>query len=159
MDGRHVKCITASPQGNRQHWDYPVQEGLVEPLEGKSIPNHVMCARAVCSIDDDGFLPVQILNESQQTVTLYKGTRVAILLPLHSVYVVEDIHAIPTTGLPNTEVSEEDVDIEGELFKTQKGELMALLKKYKSLFQIGNNQPIGCTSVVKHNILTEGPPI
>ena len=36
---------------------------------------------------------------------------------------------------------------------------MALLNKYKSLFQIGNNQPIGRTSVVKHDILTEGPPI
>ena len=107
IEGRHIKCITASLQGNGQHWDYPVQEGLLEPLEGKSIPNHVMCARAVCSIDDDGFLPVQILNGSQQTVTLYKGTRVATLLPLHSVYVVEDIYAVPTTGLPNTEVSED----------------------------------------------------
>ena len=119
-----------------------------------------MCARALCSIRDDGFLPIQILNGSQQTVILHKGTKIASFYPIQNVCVVEDKTSVNTATESLNVVDFSDADMGGsELTESQRGELMSLLQKYKSLFPKSNDGSLGRTSIVKHGIITEGPPI
>ena len=95
-------------------------------MEVKSIPNHVLCARALCNIRDDGFLPIQILNGSQQTVILHKGTKIASFYPIQNVCVVEDKTSVNTATESLNVVDFSDVDMGGsELTESQRGELMS----------------------------------
>ena len=52
------EIISAAVQNDKS---LPLGTGLVEPIELASIPNHLLCTRALCVADHSGFVPVQIL--------------------------------------------------------------------------------------------------
>ena len=57
------------------------QEGLVEPLEPGSSPEHLLIARTLTSVGQDGEVVLQIINNSPSPITIYKGSRLGKYIP------------------------------------------------------------------------------
>ena len=106
IKGRHVQCISAAVQNDKL---LPLGAGLVEPIELASIPNHLLCARALCVADHSGFVPVKICNSSQQPITLHRGTKIASFHPIQNIYVVENDQ--PVQAVDNAKPSFSDADL------------------------------------------------
>ena len=96
------------------------------------------------------------MNISPGAVTIYKGTKVGNIIPLSDLLAVDneylDNPPLPTSDLPNIDL------MKSSLSADQQQKLSTLLHQYKDVFAT-DEQPLGLTSTVKHNIYTEGPPI
>jgi len=94
------------------------------------------------------------MNISPAATTIYKGTKMGNITPLSELLVVESPEQpVLSQSAPP------DIDLtDSELSPDQQQELLALLHQYSDLFAT-KDQPLGHTSIVKHTIYTEGPPI
>ena len=101
----------------------------------------------------------KFLIGSQKSITLHQGTKLVNFYPIFDIYVVDTQRHAPTsrsTPSPTSKFSRVDVG-DHELTPMEREQLLVLLEKYDSLFPV--NEPLGRTSVIKHDIITKGPPI
>lgn len=97
------------------------------------------------------------MNTSPIPVTIYQSTTLGQFTPLSELLLVESQQPASLTASPPTTLS--DVDLTGStLSPDQQQELFTLLYHYSDLFATDNGS-LGCTSVVKHTIHTDGHPI
>ena len=156
VEGRHVMYISAELQTGQDQVTHAIHEGLVEPLDSTSIPSHILCARSLSCVDSQHCLLVEVINGSPEPIKLYKGTKIAQFYSMHCVLAVD----ADMSTCPNYECQDKvpDVVIDKSLSVEQEAKLKALLQRYTFLFdQV--SQRVGRTPMVKHNIITEGPPI
>ena len=162
VEGRHMMYIPAQLRStsNKGQLTPSVSEGLVEPLESMAVPDHVLCAHSLCSVDVHNGIIIQVLNGSREPVKLYKGTKIALFHPLCNVLVVDASEPIANpSSPPDVKIDWAGVKMEtASLSKEEQSQLKTLLGKYAQLFSSAD-RPIGRTSVVKHDIITEGQPI
>jgi len=132
-----------------------LQSALIEPLATVKLPQHLLAARTLSPIVND-HAPIQIMNMSPTSVKLYQDTKIGEVTPLADVYLVEtedsDPPALNTYKLPSIDLTGAAISI------PQRKELLALLKKYADLFAT-EDDPLGRTSVVRHTISTDSPPV
>ena len=128
---------------------------LIEPLATAKLPQHLLAVRTLSPVLNNHAL-IQIMNMSPTSVKLYQGTKIGEATPLADVCLVEtqnsNLPALNTCELP-------DIDLTGSTMSpAQHQELLALLNKYVDLFAT-EDDPLGRTSVVRHTIHTDSPPI
>ena len=152
IPGRTVQLVDVSlPTKWGQH-DF--NSILIEPSENIKLPQHLIAARTLSPIVRGDHAFIQIMNISPAATTIYKGTKVGTITPLSELLMVESIEQpfFPQSVPPNIDLTDTD------LSPDQLQELLALLHQYSNLFAT-KDQPQGHTSIVKHTIYTEGPPI
>ncbi|XP_065918839.1 uncharacterized protein [Dysidea avara] len=138
----------------------------IKPTDNTKLPQHLMVAKALSPVLSGRSALLQMMNSSPTAATIYKGTKVGIATPLSELLMVDAIEqssmSQPASNVDLTEsMSQFDLNVdftESDLSTDQQWELLALLHQYRDLFAI-KDQPLGRTSVVKHTIYTEGPPI
>ena len=130
---------------------------LIELQCPDSSPSHISIARTFSSVNNNSLAIIQVMNISPIPVTIYQGTTLGKFTPLSELLLVESQQpASPATSSPTTL---SDIDLTGSVLSPdQQQELFTLLYDYTDLFAT-NNGSLGCTSVVKHTIHTEGHPI
>ena len=139
------------------------QEGLVEPLEHGSLPKHLLIARTLTSVGQNGAVILQVTNNSPSPITIYKGSKLGKFIPREYICLLE------TTNTGSDQLGAEflsakkqpplNVDLTSTgLTPTEKQQLLALLTQFSDLFAT-TDRPLGKTEVVKHAVKTSGPPI
>ena len=154
IPGRSIQLLDVQlPDGVAQHNFSSV---LIEPLDSSRLPQHVVAARTLSAIPSSKCAVIQVMNISPGAVTIYKGTKVGNITPLSDLLAVDneylDHPPPPTSDLPNIDLTKSGLSAD------QQQKLSTLLHQYKDVFAT-DEQPLGRTSTVKHNIYTEGPPI
>ena len=97
---------------------------------------------------------MQVINTGHESITLHSGTTVA---SFNSSAIVMTVNKDDTSGLESDTMP--DVDLTGaNLDHSQQEKLKQLIWKFRTLFATEKG-PLGRTSVVKHTIKTDGPPI
>ena len=138
---------------------------LIEPTDNTKLPQHLMVARTRSPILSDRCALLQVMNISPTAITIYKGTKVGTITPLSELCMVDATkQSSMSQSVPHVDFTESmskfapNVDFTELDLSAGQQQLLTLLHQYKDLFAI-KNQPLGCTSVVKHTIYTEGSPI
>lgn len=128
---------------------------LTDSLATAKLPQHLLVARTLSPVFNYCAL-LQIMNISPTSVTIYQGTKLGEVTPLADICLIETQHPpSPAAAIPVLP----DIDLtESTISPTQKGKLLALLQQYNGLFAT-QDELLRRTSVVKHAIHTEGPPI
>lgn len=128
------------------------QEGLLEPdYKGQG---RLLIARSLNTVDRCNGVVVQVINTGHESITLHSGTTVA---SFNSSAIVMTVNKDDTSGLESDTMP--DVDLTGaNLDHSQQEKLKQLIWKFRTLFATEKG-PLGRTSVVKHTIKTDGPPI
>ena len=98
---------------------------------------------------------IQVANLRPVPVKLFKGTKVGIFTPRNKVMLVEDKDTVLPGGLPSFS-SLPQIDMSPDLSKPQQTQLQCLLEEFADLFALDG---LGRTSLVRHSIHTERPPI
>ena len=151
IPARSVMLIQATVQGGPSVTS--VQEGLLEPSYPSNFPKHVIVARSLSEIRQNQTIFAQVVNISPDTVTLYKGMRFGEFTPRQLVHIVDELQE-PDISPRTTEKPEFDLT-QSDLSEAEKAQLAELITEFSDLF----TSPLGCTSVVQHEIVTEGRPI
>ena len=131
---------------------------LIEPMS--SLPDylHVACSLGLV---EKGHVVIQVMNVSPSPVTIFKGMRLAMTTPEHSILLVSQQQP-PTEDLPfladNAVAPQFDTVATPDLSSVEREQLLELLTSFRDIFAPPSG-PHGCTSVVKHGIPTNGPPI
>eukprot|EP00731_Ephydatia_muelleri_P009263 Em0004g1601a len=128
------------------------QEGLLEPdYKGQG---RLLIARSLNTVDRCNGVVVQVINTGHESITLHSGTTVA---SFNSSAIVMTVNKDDTSGLESDTMP--DVDLTGaNLDHSQQEKLKQLIWKFRTQFATEKG-PLGRTSVVKHTIKTDGPPI
>ena len=130
---------------------------LIEPLSTAKVPQHVLMGRTFSPVHNGNLAVMQVMNISPTPLTIHQGTKLGEYTPLAELLLVDSAgpgHP-PSTGASALT----DIDLSTcELSPTQQQQLLALLQDYEDLFATVGG-PLGRTSVVRHAIYTEGPPI
>jgi len=141
-------------------------EGLLEPMETPGMPKHLLIARSLSHVSNECDVTCQVVNVGPESVKLHKGTRIAQFTQRANVFFLETTEtAIHPEGadLMTADVQANqwaaDIDLsQTDLEERQKCELLHVLKEFSDVFATQNG-PLGRTSLVKHAVSTEGPPI
>jgi len=141
-------------------------EGLLEPMETPGMPKHLLIARSLSHVSNECDVTCQVVNVGPESVELHKGTRIAQFTQRANVFFLETTEtAIHPEGadLMTADVQANqwaaDIDLsQTDLEERQKCELLHVLKEFSDVFATQNG-PLGRTSLVKHAVSTEGPPI
>ena len=113
-----------------------------------------MIARSLNAVDPCSGVVVQVINTGHESVTLHSGTTVA---SFNSSAIVMTVDKGNTSGVESGTMP--DVNLTGaNLNHSQLEKLKQLIGKFRTLFA-KEKGPLGRTSVVKHTIKTDGPPI
>ena len=113
-----------------------------------------MIARSLNTVDPCNGVVVQVINTGHESVTLHSGTTVA---SFNSSAIVMTVDKGNTSGVESGTMP--DVNLTGaNLNHSQQEKLKQLIRKFRTLFA-KEKGPLGRTSVVKHTIKTDGPPI
>ena len=100
---------------------------------------------------------MDVTNTSPGPITVFQGTRVALFTPLDAIHMVDT--AQPTLQQPTSTPAAVDVDLsQSPLSIHQKDKLKALLTRFRHVFTCAR-EPLGQTTVVKHDIEVTGFPI
>ena len=150
---------TARDASNSETW-------LMEPLPQEKIRSPVLVARSVVHPESDT-VPVRLLNLSADTVTIYKGKKIAEMETIKGANIeemnTETVSAVSSSGCikATTELEEELQKLvdgsEEKLSETKKTQLLSLLLEYRSLFAASTSD-LGCTSRIQHHINTGSKP-
>ena len=102
---------------------------------------------------------LQVMNISPTPVTIYKGTKLAKVIPEYSVMLVSDTTPLvsDTAATTTTSTILDQIDM-SHLKAEERTELTKLLATFSQVFA-EDPIPTGHTSVVKHCIPATGPPI
>ena len=129
-------------------------------VEGRSMPHQpsILVAAAVVSPGESQEIPIRLVNWAPDSVTIYKGTRVATLEEMNSDIIVSEVKP---TREPTGEVSEKKLELlratvastSGSLTTQQQDKLLQLLLCYEDVFAV-NDSNLGCTSRLQHHIDT-----
>ena len=141
---------------------------LMEPLPQEKIRTPVFVARAVVRPESDT-VPVRLLNLSADTVTIYKGKKIAEMETVKGANIeetnTETVSAVSSSGCieATTELEEELQKLvdgsEEKLNETEKTQLLSLLLEYHSLFAASTSN-LGRTNCIQHHINTgSNPPV
>ena len=132
-----------------------VHEGLVEPSYSSNFPNHLLVARSLSEVGPSQEVLTQMVNISPESKKLYKGTKIGEFIPWNHINLVQDWESdISPPAFENADVGLAHCDLP----PSEKGQLMELIHEFRDLFA-SQNCKLGCTSIVKHEIRTEGHPI
>ena len=135
------------------------QEGVIEPLGSTQtgVPKHILVARTLAKVGPQHDMVLQVVNASPTPTTVYKGTKLGTFAPISQVHPINAVQE----GEPPMETGSTppDIDLAGtDLSPSEQQQLLNLLVSFSTVFTT-DNDPLGRTSVVKHNIQTSGPPI
>ena len=123
-------------------------------LEERNMQNEgIMVAHAVVTSGES--VPVRVMNPTNQSVTLYKGTRIAELTEIEEVNDSSTRVASVQQGTVSSEL-EEALWMLAERASIESGEqerLFALLLEYADVFALCNDE-LGRTNVLQHQIHT-----
>lgn len=153
---------------------------VVEPTSQHIAGKPLLVGRSLCSGHQVGrTIPVEVYNPTEENVTLYKGTTLALLtqpieVTAHQIECQGLDAQAPTQAAPpvvkpecdskTTEVvlPEELEALVGEtsdvLSVSEAHTLRQLIADYRDVFAL-KGEPLGQTTVATHEIKTEGPPI
>ena len=126
--------------------------GLVDPLTRS--PTHICVACSLSSLANGIDILLQVMNISLIPVTIYKGTKLATMVPEHSVSHTTSV----VTGTETPTAAALDQIVLSHLKTEERTELTQLLTNFSHVLA-KNPIPTGQTSVVEHSIPTTGPPI
>ena len=157
LKARHVSYIIGQVESCNELPCCRNREGLIEPILSTSIPSHVLCPCSLSLVDGSSQLMIEMINNSQESVKLYKGMKVATFTPMESVMIVDSTGGSTRSDCPEVDISELKIG-SNNISQSQRKQLERLVLKYSSIFST-TGRPLGRTSVVKHNIITNGPPI
>ncbi len=137
---------------------------LIEPSSSLMEKTGLLIARVMVSVNENGEVPMKIMNTTNKTITLYKGQTLGDAQDIHRDKIVENE---PTKSKDESvnRISEEKEPIEAYIKRiigaegsTERQEAMfQLLKKYKDIISTGSHD-LGKTEVVSHNIDTNNAP-
>ena len=135
------------------------QEGVIEPLGStrKGVPKHILVARTLANVGPQQHMILHVANASPTLTTVYKGTKLGTFAPISKVHPINVVQE----GEPPMETGSTppDIDLAGtDLSPSEQQQLLNLQNSFSTVFTTAND-PLGRTSVVKHNIHTSGPPI
>ena len=136
----------------------PIQEGLIEHVYSLNSPKHILAARCLSGVQQDNKVLLQVMNVSPDMVKIYRGTKLGDFTPLQYVHVIDDQEMfrpdVQCAGdMPSVDLSTTALNA------TQRAELIGLLKEFGDIFAAQDGSGLGCTTVVQHEIKTDGPPI
>lgn len=155
--------------------DEKFQSWMVESTPECNPRKAVVVARSLCrpgQLSTDA-VPVEIYNPSPEPVVLYRGTTIAELIKPDTVSAMELAAegASPTAGCgvlrmetgrrksePLSEELQQMVDRHEVLTPEEKHRFEDLIHEYQDIFS-SENDPLGRTDLVKHEIRTTGEPI
>ena len=129
--------------------------GLVDLLTQS--PMHICVARSLSPLANGSDILLQVMNISPTPVTIYKGTKLATMLPEHGIMLVSHSTSVVTNPTTATPSALDQIDL-SHLKTEEHSELTQLLVNFSHVFA-ENSMPTRQTSVVKHSIPTTGPPI
>jgi hypothetical protein len=165
----HVSCAETTVVPGRHQLELPVQlrrskdeagefAGILEPEMLFMERRGVLIARSVHSVSAEKERSlVRILNPTQAPVTVHQNEKLGVLQPLEPALeaaTIEEAKAKP----PQEEVKKAVQQLQSRtqgLSKIEKADLEALLFKYSDVISL-HSHDLGRTSVVRHNIKTEG---
>ena len=127
-----------------------VDTGLVEPVDNGQ-PRCLLIGRTLSQVSSEGDVLMQVLNANLEPVKIHQGTRLGVFTPSHAICTVTEEGTSPETTLP------ESLD-SSNLSRSQIQELKRFLVSFSDLFASPTGT-LGRTSVVKHAIQTDGPPV
>ena len=165
----HVSCAETTVVPGRHQLELPVQlrrskdeagefVGILEPEMLFMERRGVLIARSVHSVSAEKERSlVRILNPTQAPVTVHQNEKLGVLQPLEPALeaaTIEEAKAKP----PQEEVKKAVQQLQSRtqgLSEIEKADLEALLFKYSDVISL-HSHDLGRTSVVRHNIKTEG---
>ena len=140
ITGRSVQFIT-----RKLNTFCNVTRGLLDPLTHS--PTHICVAWSLNPVVNGSDILLQVVNI---TVTIYKDTRVAMMVPEHGVMLIS--HSTSLVTSTNTARALDQIDL--SYFKAEEcAELAQLLTNFSYVFA-ENPLPAGQTSVVERSIST-----
>ena len=157
VPGRTVQLIPGRLSAST---DPNVQEGLVEALDSSGVPKHILVARTLSQVNSATEVVLQVVNTAPGALKLYKGTRIGQFTSRKYILQIGESTQRPSARLHDQKesaVNAADIS-KSDLTGTQQQKLLDLLNDYKDIF-VSESGELGKTSLVKHSIVTEGPPI
>ena len=130
-------------------------EGLVEALHRPDKPNRLLLARSLVIPSQSNKVTLQLTNVGPQPINLLKGSTLGTFIPRNQVMVVADSKAPSSTTEPENFLPPQ-ININDKLTLGQQNRLRRVLEGFADLF---DQNRLGRTSVAKHTIRTQGPPI
>ena len=103
------------------------REGFIEPILSTSMPSHVLCPCSLSLVDGSSQLMIEMINNSQESVKLYKGMKVATFTPMKSVMIVDSTGGSTRSDCPEIDISELKIG-SNNIFQSR------LVLKYSSIF-------------------------
>ena len=162
VQGRSVQFVTACLHAAPDSPLHVSTTGLIKPTQLSSTPKHIVIARSLNTVDQENCVVVQVMNVSPGNVTLCKGTPLGEFIPIHDVFVVDTCHDQDTQAehiVPPTVDSTVDVDLSSSNLSIQEEQrLYNVLRSFRDVFAT-TGEPLGRTSVVKHEVKTTGSSI
>ena len=150
IPGRSVQFITG-----KLNAPCNATSGLVDPLTRS--PTHICVARSLSSLANGSDILLQVMNISPTPVIIYKGTKLATMVPEHSVMLVSHTTCVVTSTETPIAAALDQIDL-SHLKTEERTELTQLSTNFSHVFA-ENPIPTGQTSVVEHSIPTTGSPI
>ena len=121
-----------------------------------NFPKHLLDARYPSTVRENQKVFTQVVNISPDSVKLYKDMRICEFTPWQHVHVIEELQELDITPRTPDKI---DVHLsQCELSNSEKGQLAELINEFGDLF-ISSQGELWCTSIGKHEIVTEGSPI
>ncbi|KAL5017800.1 hypothetical protein ScPMuIL_003522 [Solemya velum] len=168
------RCVIA-PNSECRIWAHVTDQlyGVQGVCTGSSAicRSGLLIARSVVTVSANKKIPIQILNPSNDYVTVPKGKILGEFCILdHNIDVVTDVdtpsiskHCVqniqtkdamssPAEHVENSETVDSLFDISENLSSQERCELLALLNKHKQIFVTPENPLLGYTDLVKHKI-------
>ena len=124
------------------------------------MPKHILVARTLSQFNSATEVVLQMVNTAPGALKLYKGTRIGQFTSRKYILQIGESTQRPSARLHDQiESAVNDADIsKSDLTGTQQQKLLDLVNDYKDNF-VSESGELGKTSLVKHSIVTEGPPI
>jgi hypothetical protein len=133
-------------------------EIIIEPRKKLMEKTGLLVARVVVCVQDQGDVPIKILNTTNKTITVYKGQTLGEVQELES---IEDVKQKQVQGERENHISRDNAPVDEYIKKAIWSEgsaersdaVVKLLTKYQQIVSRGPHD-LGKTNVVKHNIET-----
>jgi hypothetical protein len=135
-----------------------IQEGLFEPVLKEKVPAHFLLARSLNHPSRDGEIFLQVMNTGSAPFKIYKNMTLGEFTPRQQITVIEQ--EVTPSENQNTETtpSFSAEELCNHLRDREKSQLAKVITSFQDLFTSASD-PLGRTSLVKHPIITDGPPI
>ena len=130
-------------------------DGLVEALGRPDKPNRLLLDRSLVIPSHSNEVTLQVTNVGPHPIKLFKGSTLGTLIPRNQVMAVADSKTL-ISATEFEAIWPPQININDKLTPGQKDRLRKVLERFADLFD--QNQ-LGRTSVAKHTICTQGPPI